>query len=101
MRNCHCRPRYRFHGGVSQARCGGGAARAETALAGRCPAGAGGGHPALAEHRAKQGFETVVSTESLDKALAGLPRKPSFILLVGDDEGGQEAQKLGSCRPSG
>ena len=39
----------------------------------------------LAERRAKEGFETVVSTESPDKAIAGLKRRPAFIVLVGDD----------------
>jgi hypothetical protein len=39
----------------------------------------------LAERRAEEGFETVVSTESPEKAIAGLKRGPAFIVLVGDD----------------
>ncbi|MFB3892243.1 MAG: C25 family cysteine peptidase [Phycisphaerae bacterium] len=39
----------------------------------------------LAERRAKEGFETVVSTDAPDKAIATLKRKPAFVLIVGDD----------------
>ncbi|MHC4469340.1 MAG: C25 family cysteine peptidase [Planctomycetota bacterium] len=48
--------------------------------------------PALAklvEHRRAQGYETIVSTESVEKALAAARRPPAFLLLVGDDEPGQ------------
>jgi hypothetical protein len=40
----------------------------------------------LAEHRRNDGFEVVVSTETIERALAALPRRPRFVLLVGDDE---------------
>ena len=46
---------------------------------------------ALAEKRRKEGFQTVVSTQSVEKALAAAPRRPEFLLLVGDDEPGREA----------
>jgi len=39
----------------------------------------------LAERRAKEGFETVISTESPEKAVAGLKRRPAFVVMVGDD----------------
>ncbi|HUT13206.1 MAG TPA: C25 family cysteine peptidase [Thermoguttaceae bacterium] len=44
----------------------------------------------LAEKRRGEGFDTVVSTESIEKALAMAPRRPEFLLLVGDDEPGRE-----------
>lgn len=47
----------------------------------------------LQEKRNKDGFETVISTESVDKAIAALKRRPSFLLLVGDDQPGQEKQQ--------
>jgi hypothetical protein len=46
---------------------------------------------ALAERRRAEGFEAIVSTEGVEKALAGAPRRPEFLLLVGDDEPGKEA----------
>ncbi|MCK4850392.1 MAG: hypothetical protein KAT11_03520 [Phycisphaerae bacterium] len=46
----------------------------------------------LAEHRRKDDFETVISTESLAKAIRDLPRVPAFVLLVGDDEPGREKE---------
>ena len=46
----------------------------------------------LAEHREKEGFQTVVSSESPAKAIAGLSSRPAYILLVGDDQPGQEKQ---------
>jgi hypothetical protein len=45
----------------------------------------------LAEHRRKDGFHAVVSTRSIPQALAAAKRKPAFLLLVGDDEPGQES----------
>jgi hypothetical protein len=45
----------------------------------------------LAEHRRRDGFEVVVSTETIEKALAAVPRRPQFVLLVGDDELGERA----------
>ena len=42
----------------------------------------------LAELRRKDGFETVISTEPIAEALAGLNRKPAFLLLVGDYQSG-------------
>ena len=46
----------------------------------------------LIEHREKDGFETVISTESVEQAIGSLDRRPAFVLLVGDDEPGQENQ---------
>jgi hypothetical protein len=46
----------------------------------------------LVEKRAADGFETAVSTKPIDKALAGLARKPDYLLLVGDYEKGKEQQ---------
>lgn len=42
----------------------------------------------LAEMRRADGFEVTVSTETIEKALASAPRRPTFLLLVGDDEAG-------------
>ena len=42
----------------------------------------------LARHRRGQGFEAVVSTQPPRQAIAALPRRPGFVLLVGD--GGQD-----------
>jgi len=39
----------------------------------------------LAELRRKQGFDVVVSTDPVEKAVAALPRRPACIVLVGDD----------------
>ena len=39
----------------------------------------------LVKHRQSDGFETVVSTKPISDAIAACPRKPAFILLVGDD----------------
>ena len=39
----------------------------------------------LRKWRAGQGFETIASTKPLRAALRALPRRPSFVLLVGDD----------------
>lgn len=39
----------------------------------------------LAEHRRAEGLEVVISTETVERALAKLPRRPACILLVGDD----------------
>jgi len=46
----------------------------------------------LAQWRRSEGFETVVSTETIPKALAALPRRPDLLLLVGDDEPGKETE---------
>ena len=46
----------------------------------------------LAEHRARDGFETMISTSSVAQAIGSLDRRPAFLLLVGDDEPGQEEQ---------
>lgn len=46
----------------------------------------------LAKHRGRDGFETVISTKSPAQAIASLDRPPAFVLLVGDDEPGQEKQ---------
>ncbi|MHC4201397.1 MAG: C25 family cysteine peptidase, partial [Planctomycetota bacterium] len=44
----------------------------------------------LAGARRAEGFRTVVSTEPVAKAISGAPRRPRFILLVGDYEAGKE-----------
>ena len=44
----------------------------------------------LAEKRRQDGFEVVVSTKPIAEALSALPRRPHFLLLVGDDEPGKE-----------
>jgi len=46
----------------------------------------------LADKRRAEGFETIVSTASIEKALASVPRRPAFLLLVGDDESGREEE---------
>jgi hypothetical protein len=45
----------------------------------------------LAEKRRDDGFEAVVSTKSIPESLAAAGRRPDFLLLVGDDQAGQEA----------
>ena len=40
----------------------------------------------LVEHRRADGFETRVSTEPVEKALAAAARSPAFLLLVGDED---------------
>lgn len=44
----------------------------------------------LAEKRRQDGFEVVISTKSIAESLAASPRRPHFLLLVGDDEPGKE-----------
>ena len=44
----------------------------------------------LAEKRAEDGFETVVSTRRPAEALAALKRRPAFLLLIGDEQPGRE-----------
>lgn len=44
----------------------------------------------LARERREQGFDPVISTASASSAIAGLKRRPAFILLVGDARRGQE-----------
>lgn len=46
----------------------------------------------LADKRRAEGFETTVSTASIEKALASVPRRPAFLLLVGDDESEREEE---------
>ena len=45
----------------------------------------------LAEHRRQEGFQVVVSTRSVEEALGAVPRRPEFLLLLGDDEPGKQA----------
>jgi hypothetical protein len=45
---------------------------------------------ALAEKRRSDGFETVVSNKPIEEVMAASARRPDFLLLVGDDEPGQE-----------
>ena len=44
----------------------------------------------LAEHRAKEGFQPVISVEDIEAARAKGKTKPAYILLVGDYEARQE-----------
>ena len=46
----------------------------------------------LAAHRAKEGFETVISVADVKTALGETKRKPEYILLVGDYEPGREKE---------
>jgi len=46
----------------------------------------------LTKTRRAEGFEPVVSTASIEQALASVPRRPAFLLLVGDDECGKEEE---------
>ena len=45
---------------------------------------------ALADKRRSEGFETLVSNKPIAEALAASSRRSDFLLLVGDDEPGQE-----------
>ncbi len=53
------------------------------------PALAGALKP-LAEKRRADGFEAMVVTQAIEVALAESPRRPDYLLLVGDDEPGKE-----------
>ena len=44
----------------------------------------------LAAKRRQDGFDVVVSTKPIAESLAAAPRRPQFLLLVGDDEPGKE-----------
>ncbi len=46
----------------------------------------------LAAHRREEGFQTVISTNTIEESLAAAPTRPSFLLLVGDDEPGKESE---------
>jgi len=46
----------------------------------------------LVKKRQAEGLETVVSSESIEKALAATTRRPTFLLLVGDDLPGKESE---------
>ena len=46
----------------------------------------------LEQKRAKDGFETLVSTQTIAEAIAALNRQPAFLLLVGDCQPGEEDQ---------
>ena len=45
----------------------------------------------LVERRQQDGFQAVVSTGPVDRAIAAQQRRPAFLVLVGDDEPGQES----------
>jgi hypothetical protein len=47
----------------------------------------------LVEKRRKDGFETVISTKPVSDAIKSLPKKPAFILLVGDCQSGMEKEQ--------
>jgi hypothetical protein len=44
----------------------------------------------LTEKRRADGYDVVISTQPVDKAIAALPRQPAAMLLVGDDMDGQK-----------
>jgi hypothetical protein len=44
----------------------------------------------LAQKRRQDGFQVTVSTQSIERALSALPRRPDFLLLVGDHEDGAQ-----------
>lgn len=46
----------------------------------------------LARHRRAEGLETIISTKSVEAALSSAPRRPTFLLLVGDDQPGNEGR---------
>lgn len=46
----------------------------------------------LAEKRRGEGFEVIVSTEPIAEALTASPRAPDYLLLVGDDEPGENGR---------
>jgi len=46
----------------------------------------------LEQKRAKDGFEILVSTQTIAEAIAALNRQPAFLLLVGDSQPGEEKQ---------
>ncbi|MCK4294343.1 MAG: hypothetical protein KAY65_14185 [Planctomycetes bacterium] len=46
----------------------------------------------LDEKRSKDGFKTVISTRPPAQAIADLKRRPAFLLLIGDDQPGEEKQ---------
>ncbi len=46
----------------------------------------------LAAHRRAEGLEAVVSTRPIAEAIAAAGRRPACLLLVGDDEPGQQAK---------
>jgi hypothetical protein len=45
----------------------------------------------LAEHRRLEGLEPILSSRPAAEAIRAAPRPPAYLLLVGDDEPGQEA----------
>ncbi|MHC4646293.1 MAG: C25 family cysteine peptidase [Planctomycetota bacterium] len=46
----------------------------------------------LAEKRANDGFETVISVRPVEEAIAALNRRPALLLLVGDEEPGMDSE---------
>ena len=46
----------------------------------------------LADKRQADGLRAIISTEPIAKAIAAVKNRPAFILLVGDDQVGQEEQ---------
>ncbi len=46
----------------------------------------------LARMRRSEGFETIISTKSIEAAIASSPRRPTFLLLIGDDQRGEEGR---------
>ena len=46
----------------------------------------------LVERRRREGFDVALSTLAPDKAIASMKRRASFILLVGDDQGGSQKE---------
>jgi len=46
----------------------------------------------LAQKRRAEGFSVIVSTKTIQESLAAAPQRPAFLLLVGDDEPGKQAE---------
>lgn len=46
----------------------------------------------LIDKRRQEGFETIVSTATVRRALTAAPRRPDYLLLIGDYEKGQKKQ---------
>src|SRR6187401_2239564 len=52
----------------------------------------------LIEHRRVHGLKVTVATGSVDEAIAGCPRPPAFILLLGDEVRGDPPPDAGKWR---
>jgi len=52
----------------------------------------------LVERRRREGFDVAVSTLATAKAIASMKRRPAFVLLVGDDQPGNQTENW--CMPA-